>query len=213
MFRGDLPTFISAAITLVIAFTVHEFAHAWTADRLGDDTPRLNGRLTLNPLVHLDPLGTLMLLFAGFGWAKPVPINPAALQRRSPAGVMLVSAAGPLSNLLLALLAAIPFQSGLVDLAGPAGRLLPSPSSFLQTFIFINLILLLFNLIPVAPLDGEKVLSYFLPASGQQTLYRLRPYGPMILMGLILLGRFGQFDLLGILIGAPASRLFSLLVT
>ena len=86
MFRGDLPTFIAAAVTLVIAFTVHEFAHAWTADRLGDDTPRLSGRLTLNPLVHLDPLGTLMLLFAGFGWAKPVPINPAALQRRSPAG-------------------------------------------------------------------------------------------------------------------------------
>src|SRR4030042_1343868 len=189
MFRGDLPTFISAAITLVIAFTVHEFAHAWTADRLGDDTPRLNGRLTLNPLVHLDPLGTLMLLFAGFGWAKPVPINPAALRRRSPAGAMLVAGApagvrlvapaGPLSNLLLAVLAAIPFRSGLLDLAGPAGRLLPSPSSFLLTFIFINLILLLFNLIPVAPLDGAKVLSYFLPSSGQKTLYRRRPHGPM----------------------------------
>jgi Zn-dependent protease len=208
MFR-DLPTFFSAAITLVIAFTVHEFAHAWTADRLGDSTPRLNGRLTLNPLVHLDLLGTLMLLFAGFGWAKPVPINPMALRRR---GVMLVAAAGPLSNLLLAVLAAIPFQTGLLGLVGPATRLLPSLSSFLQLFIFVNLILLLFNLIPISPLDGEKVLSYFLPSSGQETMYRLRPYGPMILMGLILLARFGQFDLLGLLIRTPANRLFSLLV-
>jgi Zn-dependent protease len=208
MFR-DLPTFFSAAITLVIAFTVHEFAHAWTADRLGDNTPRQNGRLTLNPLVHLDLLGTLMLLFAGFGWAKPVPINPMALRRR---GVMLVAAAGPLSNLLLAVLAAIPFQTGLLGLVGPATRLLPSLSSFLQLFIFVNLILLLFNLIPISPLDGEKVLSYFLPSSGQETMYRLRPYGPMILMGLILLARFGQFDLLGLLIRTPAHRLFSLLV-
>jgi Zn-dependent protease len=208
MFR-DLPTFFSAAITLVIAFTVHEFAHAWTADRLGDNTPRQNGRLTLNPLVHLDLLGTLMLLFAGFGWAKPVPINPMALRRR---GVMLVAAAGPLSNLLLAVLAAIPFQTGLLGLVGPATRLLPSLSSFLQLFIFVNLILLLFNLIPISPLDGEKVLSYFLPSSGQETMYRLRPYGPMILMGLILLARFGQFDLLGLLIRTPANRLFSLLV-
>jgi len=206
---GDLPTFISAAITLVIAFSVHEFAHAWAADRLGDDTPRLNGRLTLNPRVHLDVLGTLMLLFAGFGWAKPVPINPVALRRR---GVMLVAAAGPLSNLLLALLAALPFQADVLQRTGPATRLLPSLSSFLQLFIFVNLILLLFNLIPISPLDGEKVLSYFLPPDGQETMYRLRPYGPMILMGLILLARFGQFDLLGLLIRTPANRLFSLLV-
>jgi Zn-dependent protease len=213
MIRGDLPTFLSTAITLVIAFTVHEFAHAWTADRLGDDTPRRTGRLTLNPLVHLDLLGTLMLLYAGFGWAKPVQINPAALRQRSPAGVMLVAAAGPLSNLLLALVAAIPFRAGLVDLAAPSARVLPSPSTFLLTFIFLNLILLLFNLIPVAPLDGEKVLAYFLPPNGQETLFRLRPYGPMILMGLILLGRFGRFDLLGTLIGGPARSLLRLLVT
>jgi Zn-dependent protease len=126
---------------------------------------------------------------------------------------MLVAAAGPLSNLLLALLAAIPFQAGLVDLSAPSARVLPSLSTFLLTFIFLNLILLLFNLIPVAPLDGEKVLAYFLPANGQETLFRLRPYGPMILMGLILLGRFGRFDLLGTLIGGPARSLLRLLVT
>lgn len=204
---------VSTAVSLVIAFTIHEFAHAWTAVQFGDDTPRRDGRLTLNPLVHLDLLGTLMLLFAGFGWAKPVRIDPFALRQRSPAAVMLVSAAGPLSNLLLALLATIPVQAGLVQLSSPSGRLLPSLSSFLLTFIFLNLILLFFNLIPVAPLDGEKVLSYFLPPAGQQTLSRLRPYGPMILMGLIVLGRFGRFDLLGLLIGEPARRLFLLLVT
>jgi Zn-dependent protease len=213
MLRGDLSGVLSTVITLVIAFTVHEFAHAWTADRLGDDTPRRSGRLTLNPLAHLDLLGSVMLLYAGFGWAKPVPINPLALRQRSPSGLMLVAAAGPLSNLLLALLASIPFQAGLVGLTAPAGQLLPNASSFLLTFISLNLVLLFFNLLPIAPLDGEKVLAYFLPASGQLTLERLRPYGPMILIGLILLGRFGQFNLLGTLIGVPAGNLLRLLIT
>ena len=96
-------TMISRIITLLIAFTIHEFSHAWVADYFGDDTPRAHGRLTLNPAVHLDLMGTLMLLFAGFGWAKPVPVNPFVLRRRSPAAMMLVSVAGPLSNLLLAI--------------------------------------------------------------------------------------------------------------
>lgn len=209
----DLPTFISTAITLLVAFTVHEFAHAWSADQLGDDTPRLNGRLTLNPLSHLDPLGTLMLLFAGFGWAKPVPINPYALQRRTPAGVMLVAAAGPFSNLILALIASVPFQTGVLQPGFSANSLLPTTADVLQYFIFINLILLLFNLLPIFPLDGEKVLSYFLPASGQAALSRLRPYGPMILILLIVLGRFGGINIFGILIGNPASRIFSILIS
>lgn len=209
----DLPTFIAICLSLIVALTIHEFAHAWTAVQFGDDTPVRDGRLTLNPLVHLDLLGTLMLLFAGFGWAKPVRINPLVLRQRSPAALMLVSAAGPLSNLLLALLAAIPFRAGLVQLSGPAGRLLPSLSTLLLTFVFLNLILLFLNLLPVAPLDGEKVLAYFLPPGGQETLHRLRPYGPMILIGLIVLGRFGRFDLLGLLIAEPASRLLRVLIT
>src|SRR5512141_2013044 len=100
---------IARIIVLVVAFTIHEFAHAWTANYFGDDTPRMNGRLTLNPLAHLDPLGSLLMIVAGFGWAKPVPINPYVLQRRSPAATMLVSLAGPMSNFLMALIAAIPF--------------------------------------------------------------------------------------------------------
>ena len=207
----SVATLISRIITLVIAFSVHEFAHAWSADQLGDDTPRNAGRLTLNPLSHLDPLGSLLLVVAGFGWAKPVPINPYALERRSAAGPMIVAAAGPLSNLLLAVLAAVPFQMGLMT-PGQGGNLLPSLSSFMMEFIFINLILLFFNLIPVAPLDGEKVLEYFLPPSGRATLYRLRPYGPMILMFLVFIGPFLGIDLLRIFIGWPTQQVFRALI-
>ncbi len=112
MFNINLATFVSRAITLIIAFTIHEFSHAWTANYFGDSTPRINGRLTLNPLAHLDPIGSLMLLMVGFGWAKPVPVNPYTLRQRAPSALMWVSLAGPLSNFLLALIAAIPFQLG-----------------------------------------------------------------------------------------------------
>jgi Zn-dependent protease len=208
-----LPSLITRIVTLVIAFTVHEFAHAWSADQLGDDTPRLNGRLTLNPLAHLDPLGSLMLVVSGFGWAKPVPINPYALRRRTPAGTMLVSIAGPFSNLLMAILAALPFRAGWLDLLATSGRILPSASDFLVEFIFINLILFFFNLIPLAPLDGEKVAEYLLPPRGQDILYRVRPYGPFILIGLLFLGTLGGLNVLGTLVAGPAWRVLSLLVS
>ncbi len=197
-------------ITLVVSLTVHEFAHAWSADQLGDDTPRLAGRLTLNPLAHLDLWGSLMFIIAGFGWAKPVPVNYFALRRRTPAGFMLVAMAGPFSNLLLAILAAIPFRMGLFTSGG-----IPTFSTlvvFLSMFIYLNLILLFFNLLPIFPLDGEKVADYFLPPGGQDVLYRLRPYGPMILIAIILMGNFTGFNLLDLIIGAPADFIFNLLV-
>jgi Zn-dependent protease len=208
----SLPSLISRLVTLVIAFTVHECAHAWTATELGDDTPRLNGRLTLNPLAHLDPLGSLLLIISGFGWAKPVPVNPIAVRRRTPAGMMLVSAAGPASNLLLAILAAVPFRAGLVSPYG-SSALLPSLGSFLVDFIFINLILFFFNLIPLSPLDGEKVAEYLLPPGGQRFLDQVRPYGPIILMALVFLGPLARIDLLGTLSGGPATRVLQLLVS
>jgi Zn-dependent protease len=208
----SLPSLVSRLVTLVIAFTVHECAHAWTATELGDDTPRLNGRLTLNPLAHLDPLGSLLLIISGFGWAKPVPVNPIAVRRRTPAGMMLVSAAGPASNLLLAILAAVPFRAGLVSPYG-SSALLPSLGSFLVDFIFINLILFFFNLIPLSPLDGEKVAEYLLPPGGQRFLDQVRPYGPIILMALVFLGPLARIDLLGTLIGGPATRVLQLLVS
>lgn len=212
LFGGSPPVIISLILTAVIALPFHELAHAWSATQLGDDTPRQSGRLTLNPLKHLDPLGFVLLVAAGFGWAKPVPINPYSLQRRSPAGVVLVSAAGPLSNLLLAGLAAIAFRIDLLNPSFTSGNFLPTLSQFVFIFIDINLVLLVFNLLPIAPLDGEKVLTYLLPSSGQATMARIRPYGPMILMLLIFLSYFGSFDPLGVLIGAPVNGLLRLLI-
>ena len=212
MLNLTLPVFISRIFTLVVAFTVHEFAHAWTANELGDDTPRANGRLTLDPRVHLDIVGSLLLLIVGFGWAKPVPINPYALQRRTPAGTMLVSVAGPFSNLVMAILASLPFRAGLLDPFAPSGEILPSASSLLLEFIFINLILVFFNLVPLAPLDGEKVAEYFLPPSGQDFLARIRPYGPMILLFLLFLTPRMGLDVFGWLVGWPTRQVFQMLI-
>jgi Zn-dependent protease len=203
---------ISAVATLVVALTLHEFAHAWAADQLGDDTPRLAGRLTLNPLAHLDLMGSLMLIVAGFGWAKPVPVNYFALRRRTPAGFMLVALAGPFANLMLAIFASLPFRMGLVKFGADSPAYINTIGTFLALFILYNLYLLFFNLLPIFPLDGEKVAEYFLPPSGQDTLYRLRPYGPMILVGVILIGNLTGFDLFGLLVGTPASFILSLLV-
>lgn len=203
---------IARVVVLVVAFTVHEFAHAWTADRFGDPTPRTQGRLTLNPLAHLDPIGSLLLLVTGFGWAKPVMINPYALERRNPAAPMLVAAAGPASNFLLAALAALPVRLGLVAVSLRGGELLPTAFQLLDAFIYINLLLMLFNLIPIAPLDGEKVLTYFLPRSGQAFMEQIRPYGTLILMGVIfLLPRFG-INILQALIVRPMLFLYSVLI-
>ena len=212
MLNPTLPTLIIAAITLLVAFPVHEFAHAWMADRLGDDTPRLDGRLTLNPLVHLDVMGSLLFLVAFIGWAKPVRFNPAAVLRRTPAGVMLVAAAGPVSNLIMAFAASLPFQFGLLGPAEASGALTSTLSGILGLFIWLNLILFFFNLIPIFPLDGEKILHYFLSPSGRLTMERIRPYGSMILIALILLGQIGNFNILGVLVRAPTDFIFELLV-
>jgi Zn-dependent protease len=215
MLNLDITTLISRALTLVIAFTVHEFAHAWTATMFGDDTPRINGRLTLNPISHLDPMGSLLLLFAGFGWAKPVPVNPYVLNQRSRSALMLVSLAGPLSNLMLAVLAAIPFRLGLVSVVyafAPNDAILPTQEQFLLEFIYINLLLMLFNLIPISPLDGEKILEFFLPPSLAKTFDTIRPYGPIILMVIIFVLPFMGVDVLGTLLYPPLNAMLSFLL-
>jgi Zn-dependent protease len=214
-FNLDPPTLISRIFVLLTAFAVHEFAHAWSADRFGDLTPRQNGRLTLNPMAHLDVMGSLMLVFAGFGWAKPVPVNPYALSRRSSAALMWVSLAGPASNLLMALIAAIPFQLGLVSAFGAftnPGQLLPSLDKLLFEFISINLLLFLFNLIPLAPLDGEKILYYLLPISGQRFMDSIRPYGPMILLLIVFSGWLLPFNILSEILRPPLNAMMALLV-
>ncbi len=194
-------------LAIIIALSVHEFSHALAADQLGDDTPRLQGRLTLNPLAHLDLMGSLMFILAGFGWARPVQINPYVIQRRSPAGPMIVAAAGPFSNLLLALVATIPIRAGLISVTSSSFL-----SQFFLAFIWINLILLFFNLLPIFPLDGEKIIDFFLPPRGQEILRQIRPYGMYILMGLIILGNFGNFNIFGLIVGKPASSIMELLL-
>jgi Zn-dependent protease len=212
LFNFDIATFIARVVILVIAFTIHELAHALTADYFGDDTPRMNGRITLNPLKHLDPVGSLLLLVAGFGWAKPVPINPYVLGRRSPAAVMWVSLAGPVSNFLMALVAAIPLRFHLITYSARPVSFLPSAYEFLIDFILINLSLLLFNLIPIAPLDGEKIVEYFFPPRWNDFMDRIRPYGPLILMVLLFGAPLIGIDIVGLIMGPPLTALSRLLI-
>jgi Zn-dependent protease len=200
-------------VVLVVAFTIHEFAHAWTANYFGDTTPEANGRLTLNPLAHLDPIGSLLLLVAGFGWAKPVPVNPYALNRHSPSAMMWVSLAGPLSNLLMAIVAAIPFRLGILSVYDAemafftaSEHFLPTLPQVLYIFVQINLLLMLFNLIPLAPLDGEKIADYFFPPSWLRVLDRIRPYGPIILLAFVF------FGVLSFIISPPLRLLMNILV-
>ena len=200
MLNNPPSYFISGIITLLISFTFHEFAHAWTATKFGDDTPRLYGRLTLNPIAHLDILGSLMLIFAGFGWAKPVPINPRKLRQHSPAALMFVALSGPFSNFLLAVLAAIPLRFGWATPAAPRVDLFPTPYQFLLYFLYINLGLMLFNLIPLPPLDGEAILEFLLPPAWEERWEAIKPYGPYILMGLFILGPMIGFNLVEVLI-------------
>ncbi len=215
----NLNTLVAYAIVLLTAFSVHEFAHAWTANYFGDDTPRLNGRLTLNPLAHLDPLGSIMLLIAGFGWAKPVPVNLFALQRRSSAAPMWLALAGPMSNFLMAVLAAIPFRLGIVQIHLSSvslqlnSKYLPFFLSYiLYIFLSTNLLLMIFNLLPIFPLDGEKVASYAFPPYMARLLDVIRPYGPWVLLIIILLGNFAGISILSAILRPPLLALQRILL-
>ncbi len=215
VFNLDPATLIARVLVLIVAFTIHEFAHAWSATQFGDDTPRLNGRLTLNPLAHLDPVGSMVLLLAGFGWAKPVPVNPYTLQRRSPSAYMWVALAGPLSNLMLAILAALLFRfefASIYEAFAPSSGILPNFSRILLEFVSINLILMVFNLIPLAPLDGEKVLSYLAPPGLSGMLDIIRPYGPLILITLVFVGPMIGLNIFGWIIGTAVNTLTVFLV-
>jgi len=212
LFNLTLPMLLSRIITLLVAFIIHEFSHAATATALGDSTPKNNGRLTLNPLAHLDIMGTLTLLVAGFGWAKPVPVNPYAVRRQTSAGMMLVSLAGPASNLLMGALAALPLRFGWVPLAPTTSEFLPSPGSFLLEFLTINLALFLFNLIPLAPLDGEKVITFFLPDHWVEVYERIRPYSPYILLALVFVLPMFGLDLIRLIITQPLQNLALFLI-
>jgi len=179
-FETDLAQLLASLVAIVIGLTFHEFSHAFVADRLGDHRPRALGRVSLNPLRHLDPIGSLMLLIARFGWAKPVPVNPYAL-RPGRIGMTYVAAAGPIANLMVATAFAVVARA--FDLLGIQGFAL----EVLQWIVYINVLLAVFNLIPIPPLDGYNVLLPFLPPRTAMTVQRYAPYGVIVLLLLILL--------------------------
>jgi Zn-dependent protease len=200
------------AVMLLIAFPIHEFAHAFAAYQLGDGTARLMGRLTLDPRAHFDPTGGVLLAVSvmftsfGFGWAKPTPYNPMNL-RGGRWGEAIVAVAGPISNLVLAIAGAIPLRFIVAT-----GMNAPIVEQFLLFFVQINLVLMIFNLIPIPPLDGSKVLYAFLDP---RTVWQIRPvleqYGLVILLAALLLPIFGGRTLSEIVFGNVLGPLFRLL--
>ena len=202
---------------LVVCLTVHEFSHALVATRMGDRLAKSMGRLTLNPLKHLDPLGGLMVLMVGFGWAKPVPVNPAALRGDPRRGMAIVAFAGPLSNTLMAALLCIPFKAGLVAWPNTYASFLQSTTEQLVTtvlfiLIMINLLLAVFNLIPIAPLDGSKAILGLLPRHLADAFRRLEPWGPGVLLTVIMLDWFANTRILIRIIQPAVNTLSDLMV-
>jgi len=181
---SDPALFIVWVIAIVFGITVHEFAHAFAAYKMGDNTAKYLGRLTLNPLKHMDVMGFLMLVLVGFGWGKPVPFNPYNLKYKK-FGPALVAIAGPLANLISLVIFGLVLRS-IITYAGLGGENL-----FVQLIVFLvqlNLILIIFNLLPIPPLDGSKVLYSILPASKQNVVIFLEKYGIYILLAVIVFG-------------------------
>lgn len=200
--------FVSAIVTALVAgIAFHEFSHAFVADTLGDRLPRSRGRVTLNPLAHLDPAGTILLFIVGFGWGKPVPVNPNATANPK-ASLAMTAGAGPLSNFLIAAVAGFPLKTGMVPWIAPFNdfeflRLSAGGWSadeyigvYLSTLVLFSIILGVFNLLPIAPLDGFKVAVGLLPHDLSRAFAQLEQWGPIILITLIALpfltgGEFG----------------------
>ena len=177
----------------MFALSFHEFAHAWMASRCGDDTAARMGRLTLNPMAHLDVMGSLMILFVGFGWAKPVPVDSRYL-REPRVDMMKIAAAGPVSNLMLAFLAGM-----VLRLLIGTEFLTEHVIVLLLYFTRINIALAVFNMIPVAPLDGSQIFSGWLMKTNPQLAWKIQSYGPQVLFGLILFGYITGFSILWLL--------------
>ncbi len=200
---------ILAVAALLVCVIPHEVAHGYVAYRLGDPTAKAAGRLTLNPIPHLDPIGSFLLpvmllvlrQFAGFpivfGWAKPVPVNPYYFRGDRWRGMLWVALAGPGTNVAMALVAAL-VGRGLVA----AGLTASVPLAFLALVVLLSLVLALFNLVPVPPLDGSRILAYFLPPRWRASMAQLEPYGMFIVLALLLVGGLGVvFELAGRLWG------------
>ena len=180
LFRLQPEVLVLLIPVLLFALVFHEFSHAWVANKLGDPTARYAGRLTVNPMAHLDPIGGLMILFVGFGWAKPVPVDIRYLSNPR-VDMMKIAFAGPASNLLLAFIGGTVLRSGFVD---------GTMAMMIMFFTQINIMLAVFNMIPIAPLDGSQIFSGLLIRTNPELVRNLQIYGPQILMGAILIGYF-----------------------
>jgi Zn-dependent protease len=202
-----LEAIISFLIIILLCLPIHEFGHAWAAVRLGDTLPIQQGRLTLNPLRHIDWIGAALLALVGFGWAKPVQFNPYAL-RKAPslrAGIFVVASAGPAMNVLLAAAAAVLFRLNLATLRSPF------LAQVFYILVTINLVLAVFNLIPVPPLDGSRILAMLLPAQYDHVMATLNQYGLFILIFLIF-PLFGGQSVVSLIMAPIVSVLTRLLI-
>ena len=207
----QISRFIAFAITAILAFAYHEFAHAIVADRLGDPTPRSFGRITPNPFVHLSLTGLAFLFLIGFGWAV-TPVNPNRLRGNPRRSMAIVAVAGPLANLAMAVLYALPLRLGIVSGPELGTAILPSPWEFLVVGLQINLLLFVFNLMPIPPLDGFTILQGLLPPDMAYQMDGLRQYGTMILLGVLIILPLVGFDIFAVVILPIMSQLATLMV-
>ena len=200
-------------VSLVIGITIHEFSHAILAYRFGDDTAQLEGRLTINPIKHLDPLGSIMLLVAGFGWGKPVPVNPLKVGNERSRNLAIISLAGPVSNLILAASFGLLLRIGF-SLTGDSANTLALMAfvNLIFTLIYVNVILAIFNLIPVSPLDGSKILAAILPEKFSPYFIQLERWGPPILLSIIVVDIFLNIGILSTILGPIVLYIVELLV-
>ncbi|MGH2428930.1 MAG: site-2 protease family protein [Candidatus Limnocylindria bacterium] len=197
-FDFTLGQILGIAVALVVGITFHEFSHAFTADQLGDHRPRALGRVSLNPVAHIDPIGALVFVLAGFGWGRPVPVNVYAL-RPGRIGMPIVAAAGPLANVVVAI--AFGAVHRVLEMAGVGG--LAVEITF--WIVFFNFVLAIFNLIPIPPLDGYNALLAFLPPQTAFNVQRYAPYGIIVLLLLVFLPGSPLGQLLGV--ARPLTRL------
>ena len=200
LFRLPPEVLVLLIPVLLFALVFHEFAHGWVANKLGDPTAKYAGRLTLNPMAHLDMFGSLMILFVGFGWAKPVPVDSRYLANPRK-DMMKIAFAGPAANLLLAFIAGI-----LIRITGNLGPF----TTMMIMFTQINIMLAVFNMIPIPPLDGSQIFSGMMIRKNPDLVMKLQMYGPQILMGLILFGMFTSFSPICMII-SPFVNFFLLL--
>jgi Zn-dependent protease len=202
----SIEQLIGGIVALLVGLTFHEFSHAYVADSLGDHRPRAMGRLTLNPIAHLDPIGAIMLVLVGFGWAKPVMVNPAAL-RNGRNGLALVAAAGPIANVVVAVVTAVVFR--VLNLAGFENA---TVLEILFWVVQLNMVLAVFNLLPIPPLDGYNVALAFLPPRQAMVLRQYGQYGVFVLLVLILLSYTNSpIDPLGWILGIASQVAFALI--